>query len=73
MVEVLTYVFMAISIGPIGSNIPFLRKYLLQLPKMDVGYGRCSSDCQNVKEQVKPKCMTETVEVGELESKNEST
>ena len=80
MVEVLTYVFMGISIGSIGLNIPLVKKYLANCRSCNCRYvgengRRCSSDCKNVKEQVKPKCMTETaevVDVVEVESKNES-
>ena len=79
MVEVLTYVFMGISIGSIGLNIPLIKKYLANCKRCGCSYiskdGRhCSSDCKNVKEQVKPKCMTETaevVDVVEVESKND--
>ena len=75
MVEVLTYVFMGISIGSIGLNIPLLKKYLVNCKRCGCNYVsgdgmHCSSDCKNVKEQVKPKCMTETAEAVEIQEDN---
>ena len=75
MVEVLTYVFMGISIGSIGLNIPLVKKYLSNCRSCNCRYvgengRRCSSDCKNVKEQVKPKCMTETAEAVEIQEYN---